>query len=209
MVFVYGVSVWCCMHFPVHLSGAHALAHTYPANTPPPLPPQFIGNVAAQYAGACIGALCTKGVFFDSNGTGLAANQVNATFTNQQALLGEIMMTCLLCLTVLQTACEPRSIAKNMVWVVVGWNYGVYTMVCILTKVYNGFIHHTSPCTIYFPPHTHTQPPIQAPMAIGTAVFLGHTVLLNVDGCSINPARSFGSAAVGNYFRNFWYVRMV
>lgn len=43
-------------------------------------------------------------------------------------------------------------------------------------------------------------------MAIGTAVFLGHTVLLNVDGCSINPARSFGPAAVGHYFRNFWCV---
>lgn len=94
---------------------------------------QFVGNVLAQYGGACVGALCTKGLFFDSNGTGLGANQVNASFTNQEALLGEMVMTCLLILTVLQTACEPRSIAKNM-----------------------------------------------APTAIGTAVFLGHTVLLNV-----------------------------
>jgi aquaporin PIP len=34
------------------------------------------------------------------------------------------------------------------------------------------------------------------PYAIGIAVFLGHMVLVPIDGCSINPARSFGAAAV-------------
>jgi len=34
----------------------------------------------------------------------------------------------------------------------------------------------------------------QAPVAIGFAVFMAHAVLLPIDGCSINPTRSFGPA---------------
>ena len=32
--------------------------------------------------------------------------------------------------------------------------------------------------------------------AIGLAVFLGHSLLVPIDGCSINPTRSFGPAVV-------------
>lgn len=35
-----------------------------------------------------------------------------------------------------------------------------------------------------------------APLAIGFAVFLAHSVLIPIDGCSINPTRSFGPALV-------------
>merc|ERR1719389_1395393 len=35
-----------------------------------------------------------------------------------------------------------------------------------------------------------------AALAIGFAVFLAHAVLINIDGCSINPTRSFGPAMV-------------
>lgn len=35
-----------------------------------------------------------------------------------------------------------------------------------------------------------------APLAIGLAVFLAHSVLIPIDGCSINPTRSFGPAFV-------------
>ena len=38
-------------------------------------------------------------------------------------------------------------------------------------------------------------------LAIGFAVFLAHIILLPIDGCSINPTRSFGPAVVSN-FRN-------
>lgn len=38
-------------------------------------------------------------------------------------------------------------------------------------------------------------------IAIGFAVFLAHLLLLPIDGCSINPTRSFGPAIVG-YIRN-------
>merc|ERR1712084_147731 len=37
----------------------------------------------------------------------------------------------------------------------------------------------------------------QAALAIGFSVFLAHTVLIPIDGCSINPTRSFGPALIG------------
>jgi len=35
-----------------------------------------------------------------------------------------------------------------------------------------------------------------APIAIGFAVYIGHTILIPIDGCSINPTRSFGPAVL-------------
>jgi MIP family channel proteins len=43
-----------------------------------------------------------------------------------------------------------------------------------------------------------------APLVIGFSVFLGHCALLPVDGCSINPTRSFGPAAVAGEWASFW-----
>jgi MIP family channel proteins len=50
-----------------------------------------------------------------------------------------------------------------------------------------------------------------APIAIGFAVYIGHTILIPIDGCSINPTRSFGPAVVatiqdrgGQHFKHFW-----
>lgn len=37
-----------------------------------------------------------------------------------------------------------------------------------------------------------------APLAIGLAVFLAHLVMITVDGCSINPTRSMGSAVIAS-----------
>eukprot|EP00927_Polykrikos_kofoidii_P058976 TRINITY_DN5392_c0_g1_i7.p1 TRINITY_DN5392_c0_g1~~TRINITY_DN5392_c0_g1_i7.p1 ORF type:complete len:317 (-),score=40.20 TRINITY_DN5392_c0_g1_i7:153-1034(-) len=41
----------------------------------------------------------------------------------------------------------------------------------------------------------------QACLAIGFAVFLAHSVLIPIDGCSINPTRSFGPAVVATGLR--------
>mmetsp|Transcript_13822 Transcript_13822/g.27970 ORF Transcript_13822/g.27970 Transcript_13822/m.27970 type:complete len:308 (-) Transcript_13822:209-1132(-) len=52
-----------------------------------------------------------------------------------------------------------------------------------------------------------------APIAIGVAVFLAHMVLIPVDGCSINPTRSFGPLIVASirglpdgsrHWEDFW-----
>lgn len=43
-----------------------------------------------------------------------------------------------------------------------------------------------------------------APFLIGLAVFCAHILLIPLDGCSINPARSFGSAVVNNVWTYHW-----
>ena len=45
---------------------------------------------------------------------------------------------------------------------------------------------------------------ILAPFAIGMSVFIIHLILIPVDGCSINPARSFGPAMVARVFHDYW-----
>jgi aquaporin PIP len=42
------------------------------------------------------------------------------------------------------------------------------------------------------------------PLNIGFAVLAAHLALLNVDGCSINPARSFGTAVVSRVWTDHW-----
>mmetsp|Transcript_24744 Transcript_24744/g.50119 ORF Transcript_24744/g.50119 Transcript_24744/m.50119 type:complete len:258 (+) Transcript_24744:102-875(+) len=39
----------------------------------------------------------------------------------------------------------------------------------------------------------------QAALAIGLSVFLAHSILIPIDGCSINPTRSFGPALVAHF----------
>eukprot|EP01026_Neomeris_dumetosa_P028734 TRINITY_DN2329_c0_g1_i5.p3 TRINITY_DN2329_c0_g1~~TRINITY_DN2329_c0_g1_i5.p3 ORF type:complete len:168 (+),score=25.58 TRINITY_DN2329_c0_g1_i5:75-578(+) len=44
---------------------------------------------------------------------------------------------------------------------------------------------------------------IAGPLVIGLTVFLAHGVLLPLDGCSLNPARSFGPAAMSGQWADF------
>eukprot|EP01130_Rhizamoeba_saxonica_P017338 TRINITY_DN8374_c0_g1_i1.p1 TRINITY_DN8374_c0_g1~~TRINITY_DN8374_c0_g1_i1.p1 ORF type:complete len:348 (-),score=82.06 TRINITY_DN8374_c0_g1_i1:19-999(-) len=51
-----------------------------------------------------------------------------------------------------------------------------------------------------------------APLLIGVVVAAAHAVMIPIDGCSINPARSFGSAVVGNRWDShyiFWVGPLV
>lgn len=42
------------------------------------------------------------------------------------------------------------------------------------------------------------------PLAIGMAITVCHLFLIPIDGCSVNPARSFGPALVANSWRDHW-----
>jgi len=46
--------------------------------------------------------------------------------------------------------------------------------------------------------------PVLAPMAIGFTVLICHLVALPIDGCSVNPARSFGTSAAVNIWDYQW-----
>ena len=46
--------------------------------------------------------------------------------------------------------------------------------------------------------------PILAPFAIGVAVIVCHLALVPIDGCSINPARSFGPALITGTWTDQW-----
>ncbi|XP_014822326.1 PREDICTED: aquaporin-1-like isoform X2 [Poecilia mexicana] len=47
-------------------------------------------------------------------------------------------------------------------------------------------------------------PEVATPLLVGLTVSLGHLVAVGVTGCGMNPARSFGPAAVTLDFRNHW-----
>jgi len=125
--------------------------------------PQGLMNTIAQLVGATLGAVVLKGIIpgandntFGAKGPGLACNMLGPNVTAGNAFLGEFLLTMLLVLVVLETACSKKSV-KN-----------------------GGF----------------------AALAIGLAVFLGHSVLIPIDGCSINPTRSFGTAFVAHFNQN-------
>jgi MIP family channel proteins len=46
--------------------------------------------------------------------------------------------------------------------------------------------------------------PVLAPFAIGFTVFICHLIAIPIDGCSINPARSFGPAVIGGLWAHQW-----
>ena len=114
---------------------------------------QALANVAAQFAGSILAAGFVYGITPDASVSSLGANALSTGVGSGEALLGEVMMTAMLCFVVHLTACDKENNISPM-----------------------------------------------APLAIGFTVFLAHTVLLPLDGCSINPARSFGPALLsGNW----------
>ena len=68
--------------------------------------------------------------------------------------------------------------------------------------VMTGFLCFVVHMVVFDPKNNKIAP--MAPLAIGFAVFLAHAVLLPVDGCSINPARSLGPAIISGNWGSFW-----
>jgi len=153
VAFAFGMAIMVLAYAIGHHSGGHInCAVTLSLVLGGQVPPlQGLVNLFAQLSGSLVGAGFLAGMFGCENDltNSLGSNIVAPNFTASQALLGEVLMTFLLCLTVYETAVnKDASCGKNA---------------CI---------------------------------AIGFAVFLAHLVLLPIDGCSINPSRSFGPALV-------------
>lgn len=122
---------------------------------------QLVGNTVVQWLGSlCGAALLLAVVPGDGRLSKLGANGLAPGAVWYQALIGEMIMTFLLCLTVLMTTSSREN-----------------------HRVFIGVL---------------------APFAIGLSVFLAHAVLIPLDGCSINPSRSFGPAVVAGQWSDFW-----
>lgn len=119
---------------------------------------QMMVNILMQLLGSLLGTLLMFATVHGSwERKGLGANALAPGVSVANAFLGEVVMTFLLALVVLETVVNKKSKVKNL-----------------------------------------------APVAIGFAVYLGNQVLATVDGCSINPARSFGPAVLNNQWGDFW-----
>ena len=120
--------------------------------------------IAAQLAGAILGALLLKAVLAGPAELGhLGAHGINTTLLEDQVggtafagVIVEAILTFVLVFVVFATAIDPKG-----------------------------------------PKHL-------APMAIGLAILVDHLVGIPLTGASMNPARSFGPALVGNYWADGW-----
>jgi len=121
-------------------------------------------------------------------------------------LLGSVVGACILCLIFPKAMDQTGGLGSNgladgWAWhnALVGELLGTFLL---MTAVLQTACSHKSAANR-----------AQAPLAIGLAVFAAHAVLLPVDGCSINPTRSFGPALVAQLryggepsspFRHMW-----
>lgn len=122
--------------------------------------------IIAQSVGAIVGAAFAKIISIDnrfnnvSGGANILTDGVNAG----QAIFGEMLMTFLLCFTVL-----------------VGIDPELWSLPDVKIKVAPSFF-----------------------LALLVTITIGHFVMIPIDGCSINPARSFGPAVVANEWSDHW-----
>lgn len=115
-------------------------------------PLQGVLNFIGQLFGSISGSFLLWAVYpcdMDSTNS-LGSNIIATGYEPGNAVIGEILMTFLLCFVVLECAINPKS-------------------------------KQSTTC-----------------LAIGMAVFLAHSALIAVDGCSINPTRSIGPAIVAS-----------
>merc|ERR1711865_661122 len=115
-------------------------------------PLQGVLNFIGQLFGSISGAFLLWAVYpcdMDSTNS-LGSNIIATGYEPGNAVIGEILMTFLLCFVVLECAINPKS-------------------------------KQSTTC-----------------LAIGMPVFLAHSALIAVDGCSINPTRSVGPAIVAS-----------
>jgi MIP family channel proteins len=140
-----------------------------------------------HYSGGQINCAVTLGLYLSGN---LGAGQAICNFLAQMA--GSITGALLLTMIIDEEKDKTGGIARNKVsqgYSNVNALFGEATMTFLLMFV----VLETA-----INPATESNR-VMACVAIGFAVFLAHSVLIPIDGCSINPTRTFGPALVSKY----------
>jgi glycerol uptake facilitator-like aquaporin len=155
---------------------------------------QAAANIIAQVAGAILAAALLAATIPKHARLTLGSNEIAPGIAWGNALCGEIIMTFVLVSVVLETAVNSKSQARAQAPLAIGFAVGGFARQAAVAPAPPPT---TSPSLAWQPPLTWQLGAIQ--------VFCAHAVLLPIDGCSINPARSLGPAIVsGTWPRTFW-----
>jgi MIP family channel proteins len=141
-----------------------------------------------HYSGGQINCAVTLGLYLSGN---LSASQAALNFAAQ--MLGSITGALLLMMITPVEQDKTEGLARNKVSP--GYTYGnAFFGEAIMTFLLMFVVLETAIC-----PDTLSNRAL-ACVAIGFAVFLAHSVLIPIDGCSINPTRTFGPALISKMF---------
>ena len=198
VAFAFGLAITVLAFATGHISGGQLNpAVTFALALVGQLPTgQAVANTISQIVGAILGSALLMATIPNGNEGTLGSNVIAPGVGFGNALCGEIVMTSVLVATVLETA-----VSKG--------NGALLVLTSLLAQV-------TRRAPDSHPTRTRRSLVLSlarlsaisksfAPLAIGFAVFCAHAVLLPIDGCSINPARSLGPAIVSSTWPgNFW-----
>ena len=136
--------------------------------------PRFVGYVLMQMSGACAGAAYTKSLNVDLYNSIVGPDGKIATACNR-----------------INYSLWPSGMG---IWTAFGAEMFATTVLCwaVLASGDVGTL-----------PATRRSGALN-PLSIGLAVLLAHLCLIPIDGTSINPARSFGTAAIANFWTDQW-----
>lgn len=136
--------------------------------------PRFIAYVLMQMSGACAGAAFTKSLNVDLYNSIVGPDGKQAAACNR-----------------INYSLWPTGMG---IWTAFGAEMFATTVLCwaVLASGDVGTL-----------PATRRSGALN-PLSIGLAVLLAHLALIPLDGCSINPARTFGTAAIANFWTDQW-----
>lgn len=163
-------------------------------------PVQTVCNIAAQFIGGLLGAGLLYGTVPGAPGPlNLGANAVTPGYSNWQAFLGEVLMTCVLMFTVLMVATDAKAIAKNVAPL---GTFCTELLVVQITSVFRWLT--TSPCSHWVCRLSRACRADPRRWLLDQPRSLVWRRCRCVMGIESNLGSSDTTSTVSGYFRNFW-----